>query len=446
MKLFESGIRSLWIVQSYLKARHLQKKLCRMTRTELKQYQQRKLERFTCKVLVKSPYFKAFAALPFEQWPLMDKQLMMAEFDRMNTEGLHGAELMAGALHSEQTRDSLPANKDFCAGLSSGTSGRRGMFVTSRRERACWAGTALAKLLPGRLLGNERIALFLRADNQLYQDINSKTINLRFFDLFSSFDRLCRDLEYYAPTVIVAPAQVLRELALKRRNSGLKISPMLVVSAAEVLGPQDRMLLEQSFEHLAEIYQATEGFLGATCAHGRMHLNEEYLLVEPQWLDGERFIPVITDFTRRTQPIIRYRLDDVLAVDARPCPCGSAAMAIKHIEGRCDDQLLLPGKTQDAGESVTIFADVCHRALALALPLECDYRLVQSDGAEGPLLTLWANAPEEALHACREHLSSLFRQQGAAVEHLCWQLNRQPPAVSFQHKRRRIMRESAAIR
>ncbi len=51
-------------------------------------------------------------------------------------------------------------------------------------------------------------------------------------------------------------------------------------------------------------------------------------------------------------------------------------MAIERIEGRCDDTLVLPAH---GGGTVTLFADVCSRALAQALPLQADYRLVQID-------------------------------------------------------------------
>ncbi len=47
-----------------------------------------------------------------------------------------------------------------------------------------------------------------------------------------------------------------------------------------------------------------------------MHLNEPYLLIEREWLDREqtRFTPIVTDLWRRAQPVVRYRLNDVLQV------------------------------------------------------------------------------------------------------------------------------------
>ena len=43
---------------------------------------------------------------------------------------------------------SVKKYKDISVGLSSGTSGHRGMFITTPEEQGTWAGTILAKMLP----------------------------------------------------------------------------------------------------------------------------------------------------------------------------------------------------------------------------------------------------------------------------------------------------------
>lgn len=430
-------IQTLQTLWHYAKAQRLQQKILYVpTRSSLEQYQQTALEHFAQRVLVQSPYFKPYAHLPIAQWPLMDKTLMMNEFDRMNTAALKQDELFACALRAETTRDFKPLLGTYSVGLSSGTSGRRGLFVVSAAERVQWSAAILTKLLPRGLLYGERVALFLRADNQLYQDVNNRWLSLAFFDLFSNIDQQCEQLKKYQPTIIVAPAQVLKELAVRKNMGELCIDPVLVLSVAEVLTPQDKALLQQTFKKVGEVYQATEGFLGATCSQGTLHLNEEYVYIEPQWLDRERFVPVVTDFTRQTQPIVRYRLDDVLVLKRTPCACGSVAMALERIEGRCDDQLQLPS-TRSKIQQVTVFADVCHRALACVLPLQSDYQLTQH-GKE--TLILNAQVSFEILQACQQELNQLFAQQGVAIKHLQWQLENTQLAIDFSCKRRRIVR------
>ncbi len=404
-------------------------------RQALEQYQQRQLTRFARRVLTRSPYFQPYAHLPISEWPLMDKATMMANFDRMNTAGLKRDELFECARQSEASRDFSPKIGRFSVGLSSGTSGQRGIFVVSPLEQQIWAGGMLAKMLPDGLFAGERVALFLRADNNLYQSVNNRWLSLAFFDLFADFSQQLPRLTAYSPSIIVAPAQVLRALALAQLKGEISLSPKLIISVAEVLEPQDKELLSQVFPRVGEVYQATEGFLAATCSHGALHLNEEFVHIEPNWLDENRFTPIITDFTRQTQPIVRYRLDDVLVRSQKPCLCGQHSMVIERIEGRNDDQVLLPGVD---GKPRVIFADLCSRVLANSLPLQCDYRLLQTGAAQ---LQLLSDCSEEALMASRDALLAVFEQQNVDIASLSWSLEQQALLPDFEHKRRRIIRQ-----
>ncbi len=426
-----SPLMTLW---HYFRAR----RLTFVDRQSLEAYQAKKLKRFARRVLVKSPYFRLFNRQAIATWPQMDKALMMAQFDQMNTAGLQRDQLLACARRSEEQRDFTPKIGQYSVGLSSGTSGQRGIFVVSPQEQSVWAGGMLAKMLPDGLFAGERVALFLRADNNLYHSVNNRWLSLEFYDLFAPFAEQLSRLEQQAPTIIVAPAQVLRALALAVLAKQIRLKVKKVISVAEVLEDQDRQLLAQVFPAVGEVYQATEGFLAATCSHGTLHLNEEFLHIEPQWIDEQRFTPLITDFTRSTQPIVRYRLDDVLVRQIEPCPCGQPSMAIARIEGRRDDQLMLP----DAfGQPQVVFADLCSRAIANALPLTSDYRLVQSGARQ---LQLMADCSEAELAHCQTQLSALFELQGIATTSLEWQLKVQALMPQFDRKRRRIIRQVTA--
>lgn len=432
--------RIAWLLLSYWRTRRL-----RFTsRAQLESYQQRQLARFLDVLCARSRYFAPYRKLPLAQWPTMNKALMLEHFDAMNTEGISLAQAMAAAMAAEQSRDFTPAVGDITVGLSSGTSSRRAVFTVSPREKAQWAGVMLAKALPGGLFSGEKVALFLRANSNLYTAVRSPWLTFAFYDLFEPFDSLCARLAQYQPSVIVAPAQVLRQLALRVIDGSLALAPKKVISVAEVLEAQDRALIVQAFGAVHEIYQATEGFLASSCEHGVLHLNEEYVHIEPQWLDGEqrRFVPVITDFTRITQPIVRYRLDDILLARAAPCPCGRATRAIDGIEGRCDDMLFLPSLSPaNGGAPVAVFADVLTRAFAQALPPDADYRLLQSGGSA---LQLHAALDAAGLAALRAHLATVLHGLGVAVDSLAWTVSGELPPFDPTMKRRRIRRLATA--
>jgi putative adenylate-forming enzyme len=408
------------------------------SREALEQHQQRKLKQFVHQHLTRSAWFAPHLSKPLHTWPLMNKAVMMEHFDRINTAGLKLDEVLACAMQAEQSRDFKATVNGYSVGLSSGTSGSRGVFVVSPAEQAKWAGVLLAKLLPRGLFHGERVALFLRANNNLYSSVRNPWLSFEFFDLFDPFDAHFERLNRYDPTIVVGPAQVLRSLALARTAGHLTINPYKVISGAEVLDPVDKALIGASFGTVGEVYQATEGFLAATCAHGTLHLNEAHIHVEPQWLDGERFVPVITDFTRVTQPVVHYRLDDILVRRSTPCPCHSHEMALERIEGRCDDLLRLPGAN---GGQVEVFADGLSRAIAQTLPRTADYRLVQTGPAS---LALYVDAPGVPLTQYQAHLNAYLQRLGVAAPYLQWELHASLPATDFSTKRRRITRQREA--
>ena len=422
----------IWLLLAYWQARNMKFQ----TRAELEQHQAHKLKKFMRVLCLRSRYFAPFKARPLAQWPLMDKSVMLANFDTMNTAGLTLVQVMNAAQNAERSRDFRPHLNGITVGLSSGTTGQRAAFAVNAREKAQWAGIMLARALPDGLFAGERVALFLRANSNLYTAVRSPWLTFAFFDLFKPFEQNLLALARYQPSVIVAPAQVLRQLALAALAGTLQVKPRRVISVAEVLEPQDRALIEKAFGRPHEIYQATEGFLASTCEQGVLHLNEEYVHVEREWLDAAhtRFVPVITDFSRLTQPIVRYRLNDVLAVRPKPCICGRVTLALNHIEGRCDDMLVLPGLD---GNAVSVFSDALSRALAQALPMDADYRLFQNDVAA---LQLHALLDADALQAVQTHLVQALKTWGVDTASLVWSLHPELPAFDPTQKRRRIVR------
>jgi len=344
------------------------------TREALLTWQDAQVRRFVRDIRRRSPFYARHGGeLPPERWrelPIIDKQLMMESFDSLNTVGVTREQALAVALESERTRDFAPMIGSVAVGLSSGTSGHRGLFVVSERERSGWAGALLARLLPSPLRP-QRIALFLRANNNLYKALGSRLISFEYFDLLDPLERHLARLEAFAPTIVLAPPSLLRMLAQAHADGRLRARPAKIVSVAEVLDPVDEAFIRARLGGpVHQVYQCTEGFLGCSCAYGTLHLNEDIVAVQKEWLDERlgKFVPIITDFRREAQPIIRYRLNDILTERREPCPCGSPLMALASIEGRCDDMFYLPAASGSGW--VSVFPDFVRRAV-----LEADARI-----------------------------------------------------------------------
>ena len=104
--------------------------------TEKKEaYQRRMLKRQLAFIREKSPYFSAMHPKKLSDLPIMDKQVMMEHFNELNTVGIDRDEALNLAIESERTRDFTPTIGKISVGLSSGTSGHRGLFVISEKER-----------------------------------------------------------------------------------------------------------------------------------------------------------------------------------------------------------------------------------------------------------------------------------------------------------------------
>lgn len=317
--------------------------------------------------LLRSPFYRALAQAKaaHEDFPLVDKAQFMAQFDQINTAGISRAQAMRVAQAAEQSRDFSEDLGAVTVGLSSGTSGHYGMFLANERERAAWVAAVLDRVI-GLKLRRRRVAFFLRANSNLYQSVASSLLQFHFYDITQPMaDHLAR-LGELQPHLLVAQPSVLRSIAQAIEAGDLDLNPEQVISVAEVLEPQDKAWLGEVFGvPLQEVYQCTEGFLAASCPAGRLHFNEDFLLIEKKYLDDAptRFHPIITDLLRQTQPVVRYVLNDVIVAAQEPCPCGSPFLTIERIEGRSDDVLTLPGP---AGEVVNVYPDVVRRAILRA--------------------------------------------------------------------------------
>ncbi|PID66618.1 MAG: CoF synthetase, partial [Fusobacteriales bacterium] len=324
------------IILVFIKVRYFQKF---KTRKELENYQEKNLKKQIEFFRKNSPYFKNNN---LDKNFFMNKEFMMENFDELNTVGVKKEEAFKIAIEGEEKRDFEKKYKNISVGLSSGTSGHRGLFITTEEEQAVWAGTVLAKMLP-RGLQRHRLAFFLRANNDLYKAINSYFIKLEYFDTFEPIENHIEKLNLYKPTILIAPASMLNILAKYQREKQIKISPKKIISVAEVLEERDREYIKESFNAkiIHEIYQATEGFLACTCEHGNLHLNEDIIKFEKDYIEEhkekKRFYPIITDFKRTSQPFINYHLNDILVENNESCKCGSVFQRIEKIEGRSDD-------------------------------------------------------------------------------------------------------------
>jgi len=348
----------------------------------LRRYQDRRARKIVAYAIEHSPFYRRrFAGLPLENWrdfPPITKTEMMAGFDDFTTCDVRLEEAMSLALASETSGDHKATLRGLTVGLSSGTSGHRGLFVVDDGERAGWAGTLLSRILPPFRIRGFKACLFLRAGSRLYESARSPLLTLRYYDLMTPLPDAIQSLNRLRPHIVVAPPSLLSMFASEQIVGRLDIAPLRVISVAEVLDPEDERHISAAFGlPVHQIYQCTEGLLAATCSHGALHVMEDVVALQYERVDPDnedRVTPIVTDLWRRTQPILRYRLNDILVLDHTPCPCGSAFQKLKRIEGRQDDLFYFE---RNDGAVRTFFPDVIRRMILLASDDVRDYEIVQ---------------------------------------------------------------------
>ena len=345
------------------------------TKLELEKWQKKKVAKFLNKVCKLSPFYSSLYKNihDFDNTNcIINKKIMLQNFDNLNTAKLKLNEVLSVAQKSEDNRDFSPKLNGYSVGLSSGTSGNRGVFVTSDYERAMWCGIMLAKILPWSIFKKTKIAFFLRANNNLYETVNSASLIFKFFDLKKDYKKNLQDLNTFQPDLLISPPTMLEIIAEGQEKKEISINPTKIISVADVLYEDKKNKIEEIFQQIIhQVYQATEGFIAHTCKYGNLHINEDIMYVKKKYLDKNRFVPVITDFIRKTQPIINYELNDILVEDTSPCPCGSQFTRLSKIEGRCDDILKF--------EDVIIFPDFIIRSILKVNQSIENFQIIQSD-------------------------------------------------------------------
>ena len=317
----------------------------------------------------------------FKKLPLINKSVMMEHFDLLNTVGLTKDEVMSYALKKELEKDYLGYYRDkFVIGLSSGTSGNKGLFITPKSLTKQLPFVFLARSgLPLRYLPF-KILFMLRVFSQGFNDINSPIISLNYLSTMTPIQDVIEHINNLKINILMAPPSLCRLLL---PYSHLIQKPLkMIVTYAEVLEKEEKQRLRSIFKcNVIEIYQASEGQLASACSHGNLHINEDLVYVE--LLDDQynevtdahvvANHMVVTNLVNLAQPLIRYEMNDLIVLDDH-CSCGSHFRTIKNIVGRNDDVLTF--KKND-GTMQHIFPDLMSRWIMTSSENIREYKVVQ---------------------------------------------------------------------
>ena len=316
-----------------------------------------------------SPFYRSlYEGLParpaLAELPPVSKPDLMARFDdwctdpridRASVERFLADPARIGAAYLERYR----------VWKSSGTSGIPGIFVQDRLALAAYDALVTVQLDPAavgadvaaRLAAAQWKAALVAAVGDHYASVASwerlrhayPAASAQTFSALQPLGSLCRALEEFQPVMLASYPSVLALLAAERRAGRLRIAPAIVWSGGEQLRESVARAIADAFGcPVLNEYGASECLsIAYECREGWMHLNSEWVILEPIDRRGHPVAPgelshsvLVTNLANHVQPIIRYDLGDRVKLAGAPCACGNPLPAFR-LEGRSDATLEL---------------------------------------------------------------------------------------------------------
>jgi phenylacetate-CoA ligase len=412
-----------------------------------------------------SPYYRElYRELPWHVdditlLPVTDKKKLMARFDDWVTDPDVTHERVRAFID-----DPALVGTDFLGkyrvGTTSGSSGVRGIFVYDRGSTAVTGALAL-RAFGSWLTAADAAAIVARGGRAAWVlatggHFGSSTVLprsvakhggnsglLRVLSVFMPMPELVEQLNRFRPSVLIGYAGQLSLLAREQEAGRLRISPRLVVLAAEGLTDPGYERIRRAFRaRIGNGYGACEFMSTAiSCSHGWLHVNCDWGFLEPVDADhrpvppGERSHTVlVTNLANRVQPILRYDLGDSVVARPEPCPCGNPFPAVRA-QGRASEALTFHS---EAGLPVDVapiaLAGVVDRAPGLELA-----QVVQSGPTAMSVRVRAAhNANAERVwQAIRDEIHRFMAHHG--LQHVTVERSTDPPQQSAGGKYRLII-------
>jgi phenylacetate-CoA ligase len=338
--------------------------------------------------------------------PILTKAEMMESLDELVTDRrLRLADLLE---HLDQIDTDELYLDEHRVMTSSGSSGRKAVFVYDRDAWSVCAGMFLRRsdwqgVKPR--LPRMRLAMVWGASPTHMSRRGAQTLDVGAFRLCrlsvtEPLPELVARLNEFQPHHLSAYPSIAGPLANEQLAGRLRLRLRGLVTNSEPLSPELRKRLESAFGvRPYDFYATTEGLYGSECEAGSMHLFDDTCIVENVDADGDPVPPgetgsrlLVTNLFNRVQPLIRFEITDLVAVDPAPCPCGRSLMRLRSLGGRAEDVLCLGGVTVHPLQFSLVTADPDVREFQVVQEGDgLRLRVALRDGAEGAPARLQAH-------------------------------------------------------
>jgi phenylacetate-CoA ligase len=346
----------------------------RWPRERLERFQQEKLAELAAYAMDRSAFWRERlprGRLRLTALPVLTKDELMGRFDELVTDQrLRLDELL---VHLDQIHDDALHLGEYRAMTTSGSSGRKAVFVYDRAgwravltmflRRSAWVG--LTPKLP-----RTRLALIGGGSPTHMSRRGAQTLDVGMHRLLSlaatqPLGELVTRLNEFQPDFLNAYPSSAALLADEQLGGRLRLNLTALTTSSDTLTPAVRQRLERAFGVTpTNWYATTEGVWGHDCELGSMHLFDDMCITENVDEDGKQVPPgklgsrlLVTNLFNCVQPLIRFEVTDLVTVEREPCPCRRTLTRLRSLDGRAEDVLRLRGVTVHPLEFGLITAD-----------------------------------------------------------------------------------------
>jgi phenylacetate-CoA ligase len=333
----------------------------RWPRERLASFQQQRLEELVRDARERSPFWRGrlpSGRVRLAELPTLDKAQLMESFDDLVADRrLRRDELLA---HLDGAEGDELYLGEYRVLATSGSSGRKGLYVYGREG---WVGILAQFLRYSDWVGNRprlprlRVAAVGGASpthmtQRVAASVDVGLHRIAPLAVTLPLPQLVAQLNRFGPDVVNAYPSAAALLAEEQLAGRLKLRLERMSTSSEPLTPQVRRRIEAAFGvQPFDLYGTTEGLWGCECdVHAGVHLFDDMCVVENVDDDGrpvDRGEPgarlLVTNLFNRVQPLIRFELTDVAALEPEPCPCGRTLLRLRSLEGRAADVIRLGG-------------------------------------------------------------------------------------------------------
>lgn len=375
-----------------------------------------------------SPYYgELYRDLPdrvesAEQLPVTDKKTLMARFDDWCADRDVTLEAAEAVVDDPERLGERFLGK-YTLATTSGTTGRRGIFLTDDRTMAVvtammlrWMGDWLSPADILKIIARRgRLAMVMATGGHFASAVAAARLKkwrgkrVEALSANMPMAELVARLNRFQPALLAPYASMAAMLADEQEAGRLHIDPVLLALSAEGLPQPEYGRIARVFgAKVGNSYAASECmFLSCMCSEGWLHVNSDWVAFEPVDADYRPVAPgehshtiLISNLANRVQPILRYDLGDSVLQRPDPCPCGNPLPAIR-VQGRAADVLTF---RRSGG-------DVRLPPLALSQPIEAVRGIT--------LFQLAQSEPDNLSYACKPRRRRMQTPSGARPKQVC---------------------------